>query len=482
MVAHATGGDSAPVFWADPALLDVGGMSRPAWLVLRPGPNEGRLAVWALADDRVGDGGIPLFYSPNDTLTHTTPTLFLEVAEHILRPDAPSHRLNDASGSGVRVDSWFKRIALTWALQTGVLLSGQPPDSRVDWHLSPAIRLSRLAPFADWGTPLLRVVDGELVWIADGYVASPTFPLAHRMRWRNRTVGSVRAGFVGVVDAATGRTRIYLRPGADPVAEAWAETAKGLVEPESRIPNAILRVLPYPIDLFRVQAQEFEQAPWRAGALAGWPVPGASDNELPRTDTQWGADSGGPVHVAVYDQPGARSVSALVVGKREEGRDVLHLFRLDSTAMVPSRAVLENRWGRFPSYELLNDSVQEDGGRLEQGPIRYDAVHGSAVAYQPNYARAGEHTAVVWISVAAARDRLGAGRTFPQAWNNLLGGAGPMPPSRGEREGLASARGWLRKADSALRSGNWAAFGRAWRELERALGVRSDSAPADTTR
>jgi hypothetical protein len=40
---------------------------------------------------------------------------------------------------------------------------------------------------------------------------------------------------------------------------------------------------------------------------------------------------------------------------------------------------------------------------------------------------------------------------------------------------LEEARRYLERADSALRTGQWAAFGQAWRGLREALGLPADS-------
>ena len=68
-------------------------------------------------------------------------------------------------GTGIR------RLFLAWALQDGRLLGTLDPDARVQWERTPLGRLRRLAPFADWVSAVPRIVDGELVWLADGYVS-----------------------------------------------------------------------------------------------------------------------------------------------------------------------------------------------------------------------------------------------------------------------------------------------------------------------
>jgi hypothetical protein len=479
MIGRIAGSDSANRYWADPALVDVHGTPRPAWLVLHPLAGDDRWAVSAIADDRIGPSGSPLFYGASDSVPRpaargAAPSL-IEMSSRLFRPDAPYYRLGSSGATGVPLDSWSRRLVLTWALQVGALLGDVTPGTRVDWHLSPTARLARIAPFAEWGTPVMRVVDGDLVWISDGYVSASGFPLAHHMPWGSKIVGTVRPGFVGVVHAETGATHVYLRPGGGPLAEVWGRAAVGVVEPAAAMPAGLWQALPYPAELLRLQAQAFVRAPWNAGVLAGWPVPGAPAGELPPTETQWDA-GGAPVRAAVYEQVGGRAVSALLIGGRDGGADVLRLFRLDSTATIPSRSLLESSWSRFPSYGLLGDSVQGDGGRLERGRVHYVPLRGAVVAYQTHFARESPSGGtLVWVTVAASRDRLGAGRSFLQAWNNLLGAVAPEPAGPSQRDRLAGARGWLHRADSALRAGDWATFGNAWRELQRALGTARDS-------
>jgi hypothetical protein len=165
----------------------------------------------------------------------------------------------------------------------------------------------------------------------------------------------------------------------------------------------------------------------------------------------------------------------VLVGSRDDGRTHLQLVRLDSTTTLPIRGVLGNRWANFPSYDALNDSIAEDGGKLEPGPVRVDIGPGGPVAYQGYYAsRAPNGMVLVWVSVAA-RDRLGAGRTLGEAWSNLLGTTVPAPPGTAQSGRLEEAKRWLELADSALRIGDWSEFGRAWSTLRSVLGLPLDS-------
>lgn len=473
-LARAFPGDSNHLLSVNPAMLTPDGKRRPVWLVIRSS-SPGRVIASAVADHRVSPSGEPLFYRLGDTLPRPAPTSLLDLRSDLLGPEAPDYRLIRDDGPGVAVNTWPRRLLLAWALQAGELLGDVEPDAKVDWRLSPEDRLERLAPFADWSAPTARVIDGELVWLLDGYLTSSTFPLTARVTWRNHRVGSVRAAFLGTVNAESGAARVYLQPGADALAGTWSRVSDGVVEPASAIPEPVLRAAPYPADLFRIQAQQLERVPWKAGTVSG--TPGHAVPEAPPPpQVAWGRDTTGPLSISTFELPGERRLSAILIGSRDEGRTHLTLIRLDSTATLPVRGVLENRWTNFPSYDALSDSIQEDGGKLERGPLRVEVGPGGPIAYQGYFAlRPSGGTVLAWVSVAAP-SRLGAGRTLKEAWSNLLGATVPAPPGSAQAGRLDEARRWMGHADSALRVGDWSEFGRAWSSLRSILGLPLDSA------
>ena len=266
---------------------------------------------------------------------------------------------------------------------------------------------------------------------------------------------------------------MFLRPGSDALAASWAAIAAGVIEPASSMPEAVWRAAPYPAELFRVQARQLERSPRRLGTLSG--RTGAEMTELPKIDAAWADDTTGPVRVVAFELPGERRLSALLVASHEDETDVLRLARLDSASAVSSRSGLESRWARFPTYKALSDSIQDDGGRLERGPVRFDLGSDGVVAYQSHFgAPANGRPALVWVTVATG-DRLGAGHSMKEAWSNLRGTTVPAIAGQAQTTRLDDARRYLLRADSALRAVDWDAFGRAWNGLRRAVGLPSDS-------
>jgi len=457
--------DSAVILSVDRAVIPVGGRPRPAWLILHSGGND-HSTLSAIADDRTGVLGGALAYQESDTFGYLQSVSRLDLSPRAVRPGAPEYVL-DTSGTAVSIGSVGRRIALAWTLQAGDLLRPLPANAGVRWNLSPLRRLAQLAPFAEWDVPAARLVHDELVWVVDGYLVSGTFPLADQVHWRDRVVNSVRAAFVAVIRAETGETRIYLRRTADPFAERWAAITGGLIQPASALPAELQREVWYPEALYRAQAVILQGPHWQVGALVG---SGANPDEEPvRPDQAWDPDTLGLHLLIPYEDPDHRRIIAVLSGGMIDGWESLRLFRLDSAQVLPSPLSLENRWSRFPTYTQIRDSVRESGGQWKDGTVRYWLGATGLGAYQPAYAKSPNgDPSMIWVSLALG-DRLGAGRTLNDAYRNLLGLTTPVIATGSLTSQLEEARAWASRADSALRQGDFVAFGRAFEALKRVL-------------
>ena len=424
-----------------------------------------------LADDRVSPVGAPLFYRPGDTLAHPLAEPWVELEEPVSRPGAPRYVVTQTP-PGVATGSWPRRAALAWALQAPSLLARGTPERRVAWLLDPRERVAALAPYAVWSAPVPRPADGRLVWVLHGAATSEAFPLVPRAPFRGEQVGLARSSFVGVVDAESGDTRIFLRPDADPLSRAWAAVADGTVQAWETLEPSLRATVGYPADLFRAQAE----------ALAQTPLNGTGTERLTLLDDTlavgletWAADTAGLVLTAAYIEPGQRRVGALLLATEENGARRLQLVLPDSAATLVAPQVLAGRWSRFALFEQLQDSVRAAGGSLTLAPVRFWLGGAGLGAYRAHF---GEGPAgrplLVWLSLALP-DRLAAGRDEPEALENLAGTGVPAPFAPPGRAPIDEARRWMHIADSALRRGDLEAFARAWDGLRSTLDPAGDS-------
>ncbi len=456
--------DSLLTAAADPAWIMTPAGRRPVWLLLVTG-RDSAASLRAVADDRTSATGGPLFYHADDSIPAPAAAALLQLSNHALYPGTARVVIAD-DVRGVPVTGLLRRIALAWALQERDLLGAPAPDVAVDWARAPQLRLAMLAPYAEWSPAAPRVDGGRLYWISNGYIADDHFPLSSRASLGGRRIGMLHAAFVGVVEAEEGDTRIFMREDAGPVAEAWARLAAGVVEPWDAIPATTRGMLPYPPELFLVQSRVLENA--ETGTLAGRAdslritPPVSSFFWLPATDA--------PARTAEYVRASGH-LQTLLVGTSIQGRLSLAQVEVDSAVALPGPAALEQRWERFPTFVQVLDSVRAGGGVLTAGGVRYWLTSGAVGATQSRYGpRGGGGASVTWVSVASG-PRVGAARTFNEAWTNLRGATVPLPPGALTSGALVDARRWFRLADSAFRRGDFTAFGRAFEELRAVLEV-----------
>jgi hypothetical protein len=467
-VVRAGDADSFRTIAADPAWLWLRNARRPAWIAV--GAKGGRMLARAIADDRASATGAPLYYAPGDSQPGPAPVPLVELGADAVEPSAVPVRIADGL-AGAPVGTGIRRLFLAWALQDGRLLGTLDPETRVQWERTPLGRLRRLAPFAEWVSAVPRIVDGELVWVADGYLMATDFPLSARTSLGPNSVGYLRAAFVGVVEAESGRTRLFARPDAGPVADAWSAVATGMIEPWSSLVGELRDAVPYPAELFRAQSRLLQ--PSVGGRLIG-----AADS-VRRTpavyDYAWVPEAASPVRVAAYEHGNPPAVGSLLLGEMVAGQMRLRRLEVEPREALPGPANLMQAWGRFPSFERAVDSVRGGGGTLSPGGVRYWFGPGELGALQAHYGpRGGGGASLTWVSVAA-HGRLGAGRSIPEAWGNLRGASAPLPPGYQPQSALTEARRWFQRADSSLRAGDFAGFGRAFDALGATLDVPRNS-------
>ena len=371
----------------------------------------------------------------------------------------------EGSAVGVSAGGFGRRVALAWKLQSSPLLTSPAVNrsSIVLWNRSVRQRLNAVAPFADFGAAQPIVVDGRLFWTAFGYVASNTFPLSQRVEWRGNGIGYLRAGFVGVVDAATGETTVHLVPNADPLSAAWADLAPDIVSSWDDLSAALQGRIRYPEELFRRQLHllrdsEVLRRPGFFGRLR--PAPGQISTDV---EPFWWlgtahADSAIRMRLQAVLQTGEPpSLAGLVEGTVGEGGLAFTVQRFDQPWDIPG------------PYQTVGKFVARRGvDRGVAGPLKMIWVRGGILALQSTYANVdNQDKPPELVSVAVDwGGALGEATTFDSALNELRLSDRPAANLSGD---WAAARQWFERLDEARQSGNWAEFGRAYEELKRML-------------
>ena len=189
-----------------------------------------------------------------------------------------------------------------------------------------------------------------------------------------------------------------------------------------------------------------------------------------RRPSVWAGGTGFDL-VTGYQSGEDRRVRTLLIGRTGEASSRLTLVRLGEAGSLPGPSTAQTTWDRFPSYEQMQDSIagRESGLNGARG--------GFSLAVRPRSLTShgtpsGQPAPVTLPYVALAQGtKVGAGRSFADAWDNLRGTGAPLPPGFGPVTPFEEARRWMLRADSALQAGDWEAFGRAFGALRQSLGV-----------
>jgi uncharacterized membrane protein (UPF0182 family) len=180
-------------------------------------------------------------------------------------------------GGGVDVGGFFNK--LMYAIKFGdanFLLSGRVgPASRVLYYRNPAERVEKVAPWLTLDSDIYpTVVDGQVLWIVDGYTTTDHYPQSQRTSFSDMTSDSLsrpagvqtlptdqinymRNAVKATVDAYTGQVTLYAWDEADPMLQAWRSAFPGTVQDRADIPPDLMQHLRYPEDLFKVQRYQY---------------------------------------------------------------------------------------------------------------------------------------------------------------------------------------------------------------------------------
>jgi uncharacterized membrane protein (UPF0182 family) len=171
---------------------------------------------------------------------------------------------------GVKLTSGFRRLlyALKFKEKNILLSSSLTSDSKIMYIRSPKERVAKLAPFLELdGDPYPAVVDGQLLWIVDGYTTSSGYPYSQRVEFgkattdsrtnntTNNEVNYIRNSVKATVDAYTGKVVLYTWDEQDPVLKTWKAIFPKLIQPKSAITAPLAAHLRYPEDYFKVQRE-----------------------------------------------------------------------------------------------------------------------------------------------------------------------------------------------------------------------------------
>lgn len=174
---------------------------------------------------------------------------------------------------GPEVGGFLSRLVYAIKFQSEQILfsNAVADDSQILYNRDPLDRVQQVAPYLTLDQdPYPTVVDGELVWIVDGYTTTSQYPystqtsMAEAIQDSSNTqptpglddqVNYIRNSVKAVVNAFDGSVTLYAWDPEDPILQAYQQIYPGSLQPISEMSGELMSHVRYPSDLFKVQRQ-----------------------------------------------------------------------------------------------------------------------------------------------------------------------------------------------------------------------------------
>lgn len=418
---------------------------------------------------------------------------------------------------GIRAGSFMRRLALAWRFRDADLLFAAEvsADSRFVFRRQVAARINAVAPFLRVpAAPYAVAHEGRIVWIADAYTMSSSYPLSRRHRFDRTAANYVRNSVKVVVDAANGSVQLFVVDDSDPIATGLSRAFPGLMRPIDEMPEGLRAHLRYPKELLGLQSQvlfEYHQetAPIFHGQRDVWsrpeqftedPISVAYEPEYAQY-TLPGDEAPEFLLTTVFVPSGRQNLTAMLVARSDPGSyGELVLLDVPVEDQIPGPRQIEALIEQDPTISGQFSLWRQGGSKVWLGHLHLIPVSGSLLYMEPIFLAAEEDAIpeltrfvvsdgrrVIMTETLSAGVQTLSGLSLLAAEDAAVAADAAAASGVDRPQGVDAAASvaanpdavtLLDAAEAALRRGDYAGFGEALAELRQLL---QQSASGDGT-
>ncbi|MFF1822369.1 UPF0182 family protein [Kribbella sp. NPDC058245] len=453
----------------------------------------------------------------------------------------PTLNTYDGKG-GVGIGSFGNRLLYATKFRDANLLlsSRVNPDSKILYDRTPRERVEKAAPWlTPDGDPYPAIVDGQVVWIVDGYTTSANYPYAQKVALddstRDTTTGRgtiaqqpseeinyIRNSVKAVVNAYDGSVELYAWDEGDPVLKTWMKAFPNTVKPRSDISPDLMAHLRYPEDMFKVQRDLLakyhvtDSTTWYQNSDL-WRVPADPTAVPSSTDTVPQNQPPFYLSLRMPDQPEPKfSLTSVYVPNAERenltafmavdadasSKDYgkFRILRLPGNVQIPGPGQVFNKFQTDEGIRtaLLPLNQPNSGARAQFGNLLTLPLGGGLLYVQPVYSvrtsGPGSYPVLRYVLVSFG-DRVAFGSTLQEALTKVFntsvdtgedpGGTNPppnqQPANQTIKQALAEAQAAYTAAQAALRNGDLATYQKEVERMKAAIDRAASAGAAPTT-
>jgi uncharacterized protein len=409
----------------------------------------------------------------------------------------------------VPVGSFMNRLLFAVRFrELNILISSAIDDnSRILYIRDPLKRVEKVAPFLTLdGDPYPVVVNGQILWVVDGYTTTDDYPYSKRIDVGQVTtntysphglaagqagqVNYIRNSVKATVNAYTGAVHLYQWGQASPVLTAWKKSIPGLIQPQGSIPHNLLPHLRYPEVLFDAQrailAQFHVTNPASFyGGQNFWAIPDdpTAPENYPISQPPYYMTLGTPNPspefslTTLFTPRNRPNISAYMVANSDPqdpgqyGR--ITILQLPQDTAIPGPQQVQSNFESTTAASEQLTLLRHGGSKVTLGNLVTVPLGGSLLSVEPVYVSASATTNTgsypqlkkyfTFYYFGAGGGQVGFANTLAESFAQVFGSAGqqpgaPSPPATGHVNArvlalLAAAERDYNKAQAALRVG-----------------------------
>ncbi|WP_152360631.1 UPF0182 family protein [Microlunatus speluncae] len=422
-------------------------------------------------------------------------------------------------------DLWSRLLYAAKFADVNMLLSTElNPESKIIYDRTPRERVMKAAPWLRVDADMYpAVVDGRIVWIADGYTTSNSYPYSQRVSLEEATSDSrtrvgalpaqpdsminyMRNSVKATVDAYDGTVTLYTWDDTDPVLQTWKKVFPGIVKDKAEISADLLKHLRYPQDMYKVQReilaryhitdpQNWYQNSdlWRVSDDPRQGAPAGSKESPNFLSIKWPGDESAVFSLtSTYVPEGRQNLAAYMAVNADASSPnygQLRILRMSAQTQIDGPGQTANV---FNSNEVVAERLrpfQQGTATAQFGNLLTLPIGGGLLYAQPIYTQRQGSTAaypVLRFVLVRFGGSVAIGDTLQQALDQVFKGnagaktdeeGGTEPPDNGGEnpdnpaasQALAEAGQAFEEADQALKSGDLATYQAKIKEAEEAI-------------
>ncbi len=362
-------------------------------------------------------------------------------------------------------------------------------ESRVMYYRNVKERVATALPFLSFDAdPYMVINEGRLVWMFDGYTETNKFPYSASVAGKNYMRNAVKV----VVDAYDGSINAYIADSKDPIIQTYAKMFPEIFVDISEMPESLRKHVRYPEDLFSYQSalysiyhmeepqifynkEDLWQIPRIAGSARGestGPILRHLIMKLPEEEQEEF------ILMLPYTPQGKNNMAAWMVARSDgDNYGQLVVYRFPKQRLVFGPKQIVDRINQDAEISQQISLWDQGGSQVVQGNLFVIPINESILYIRPLYIRAeGGRIPELKRVIVAYENEIAMEETLDSALTRIFGGSAgvrntastvrtPASENKARSALIQTATGYYNRAQSALRSGDFARYGEEMKKL-----------------